>query len=280
MTEPEEYKCVNCGEAAAALYRTYGPSVLKLTKCEKCKGIVDKYIEYDPVIVMIDLVLMSKEAQRHTLFNTEFKAFWKLAIVLVMVEAYGVWRSDSLFNIGVNSICGIENNSTNLTIPINISESVPESWKVNCWAWVPVEKGDEDNDLFIWEKDFYMQFTSTLCGILIFIATAHLLMTMATPFSTQNRVPIMRILKAFTLADASILFTLPMLVWGSDTSADTRTFHFVLVYAYSFAVFLNVFSVIYKCPVIITILILILSNITKCITSFHSTAILKRIFGY
>lgn len=86
MTEPEEYKCVNCGEAAAALYRTYGPSVLKLTKCEKCKGIVDKYIEYDPVIVMIDLVLMSKEAQRHTLFNTEFKAFWKLAIVLVMVE--------------------------------------------------------------------------------------------------------------------------------------------------------------------------------------------------
>lgn len=51
------------------------------------------------------------------------------------------------------------------TIPINISESVPDSWKVNCWAWVPVEKGDEDNDLFIWEKDFYMQFTSTLCGL-------------------------------------------------------------------------------------------------------------------
>lgn len=34
---------------------------------------MDKYIEYDPVIVMIDLVLMSKEAQRHVLYNTEFK---------------------------------------------------------------------------------------------------------------------------------------------------------------------------------------------------------------
>lgn len=34
---------------------------------------VDKYIEYDPVIVMIDLVLMSKEAQRHIIYNTEFK---------------------------------------------------------------------------------------------------------------------------------------------------------------------------------------------------------------
>lgn len=33
MTESKQYKCVNCGEAAAALYKTYGPSVLKLTKC-------------------------------------------------------------------------------------------------------------------------------------------------------------------------------------------------------------------------------------------------------
>lgn len=40
---------------------------------ESCKGIVDKYIEYDPVIVVIDLVLMSREAQRHIIYNTEFK---------------------------------------------------------------------------------------------------------------------------------------------------------------------------------------------------------------
>ncbi|PZC80071.1 hypothetical protein B5X24_HaOG215412 [Helicoverpa armigera] len=279
MDETEEYKCVNCGEAASALYRTYGPSVLKLTKCEKCKGIVDKYIEYDPVIVMIDLVLMSREAQRHILYNTEFKSFWKLAIILIMLETYGVWRSDSLFSIGVNSVCGFENNTTNLSIPINISHSVPESWKVNCWAWSHVEKSDEDNDLFIWEKDFYVQFTSILCGILIFIATAHLLMKMVSPFST-NKVPIMRVFKAFTLADVGILFTLPMLVWGSDTSADTRTIHLLLVYLYSFVVFLNVFSVIYECPVPITILILILSNITKYITSFHATPVLRRLFAY
>lgn len=36
MTETEEYKCVNCGKRAAALYRTYGPTVLKLTKCVSC----------------------------------------------------------------------------------------------------------------------------------------------------------------------------------------------------------------------------------------------------
>lgn len=37
MSETDEYKCVNCGTAAAALYRTYGPSVLKLTKCVSFK---------------------------------------------------------------------------------------------------------------------------------------------------------------------------------------------------------------------------------------------------
>ncbi|KAJ8726714.1 hypothetical protein PYW08_015111 [Mythimna loreyi] len=280
MTETEEYKCVNCGTAAAALYRTYGPSVLKLTKCDKCKEIVDKYIEYDPVIVMIDLVLMSREAQRHILYNTEFKAFWKLAIILIMLEAYGVWRSDSLFSLGVNSICGFSNNSTNLTIPINISQSVPDSWKAGCWAWSHVERNEEDNDLFIWEKDFYVQFSSITCGILMFVATAHLLMTMMPLFSTRTKVPIIRLLKTFTLADVSILFTLPMLVWGSETSAETRTIHFVLVYAYSFVVFLNVFSVIYECPVLITSFVILLSNVTKNITCYHATPIFRRIFAY
>lgn len=33
----------------------------------------DKYIEYDAVIIIIDLVLLSKEAYRHILYNTEFK---------------------------------------------------------------------------------------------------------------------------------------------------------------------------------------------------------------
>lgn len=33
MSGHNKYKCVNCGATAAALYKTYGPSVLKLTKC-------------------------------------------------------------------------------------------------------------------------------------------------------------------------------------------------------------------------------------------------------
>ncbi|VVC91103.1 unnamed protein product [Leptidea sinapis] len=131
MIKNSQFKCVNCGAFAEALYRTYGPSVLKLTKCEICNGIVDKYIEYDPVIVMIDLVLMSKEAQRHVIFNTDFKT-------------YGVWRNDSLFNIVINSMCDIKNNSTiNTTyIGLPIELSLPETVRTNCNGWVQVEKDD------------------------------------------------------------------------------------------------------------------------------------------
>lgn len=49
-------------------------------------------------------------------------------------------------------------------------------------------------------------------------------------------------LKAFSLANVSILLTLPILVWGADISQDTRTVHYLLVFGYSFIVFLHVFT--------------------------------------
>ncbi|KAG6447851.1 hypothetical protein O3G_MSEX005161 [Manduca sexta] len=221
MADTKPYKCVNCGEAAAALFRNYGPSVLKLTKCEECKGVVDKYIEYDPVIVMIDLVLMSREAQRHVIYNIEFKSYWKLLIILIMLETYGVWRSDSLFNIAINTMCGIQTNNTvnmtHLSLPINLSES--ELLRNSCLAWTHEEK-TEDNDLFIWEKDFYIQFTSTFLGIVMFILTVQSLMKLVKPVTSQR-------------------------------------------------------EILYKCPVVVTALILAVSNIVKNATSFHITPLMR-----
>ncbi|XP_049865067.1 protein ARV1 [Pectinophora gossypiella] len=278
MTELKQFRCVNCGKPTGALYRTYGPSVLKLNKCAKCKCIVDKYIEYDNVIVMIDAVLISKEAQRHIIYNTEFKSYWKLFIVLMLLETYGVWRNDSLFNIAINSLCGIRTkatvNTTYLYIPVDISMS--EWWKHQCSGWVYEERGD-DNDLFIWEKDFYIQFLSTFTGIVTFISTVHLIMTMIKPMSVSlNEVSFIRVLKAFSMANVSILFTLPMLVWGNaDTSAETRTIHYMLVFAYSFVVFFNAFTVLYESPVIATLVTLLVSNTVKYLMTFHTTPFLR-----
>lgn len=74
---------------------------------------MDKYIEYDGVIILIDIILFNKEAYRHVLFNTEFEVWhmnlylkcfhrsskfltllqnhWKLALLLLVIMSYDEW---------------------------------------------------------------------------------------------------------------------------------------------------------------------------------------------
>ncbi|KAI4503986.1 hypothetical protein M0802_000457 [Mischocyttarus mexicanus] len=85
------YICINCGTETEELYRRYCPSVLKVLKCVKCGLLADKYIEYDPVIVFVDLILLEKQAYQHLLYNSNFKSYWKLMIMLWLAEAFRVW---------------------------------------------------------------------------------------------------------------------------------------------------------------------------------------------
>ncbi|XP_012229906.1 protein ARV1 [Linepithema humile] len=87
------YICINCGAECKELFRRYCPSVLKVLKCEKCGSSADKYIEYDPVIVFVDLILIEKSAYRHLLYNSNFKSYWKLALILWLAESFRVWAS-------------------------------------------------------------------------------------------------------------------------------------------------------------------------------------------
>ena len=48
-------------------------------------------MEYDPVIVLVDLVLLDKPAYRHLLYNSAFTAYWKLVIVLLLGESFRQW---------------------------------------------------------------------------------------------------------------------------------------------------------------------------------------------
>ncbi len=86
------FVCIHCGEEAAELYRQYSATVLKLKQCvclafptktgqnptfellqESCGRIVDEYMEYDLVLVLLDLLLQRLPAYRHLLFNSGFK---------------------------------------------------------------------------------------------------------------------------------------------------------------------------------------------------------------
>ncbi|XP_017777830.1 PREDICTED: protein ARV1 [Nicrophorus vespilloides] len=87
----DHFVCIHCGEPTQELYKKYSASVLKLKTCDSCNKIADKYIEYDPVIIIIDLVLLNREAYRHVLYNTGFSIHWKLLMVLLLMETYSEW---------------------------------------------------------------------------------------------------------------------------------------------------------------------------------------------
>ncbi|GAB5578371.1 protein ARV1 isoform X1 [Prionailurus iriomotensis] len=66
-----QYRCIECNQEAKELYRDYNHGVLKITICKSCQKPVDKYIEYDPVIILINAILCKAQAYRHILFNTK-----------------------------------------------------------------------------------------------------------------------------------------------------------------------------------------------------------------
>ncbi|XP_029352391.1 protein ARV1 [Echeneis naucrates] len=85
------FRCVECNEKATELHRDYNNGILKITICEFCKKTVDKYIEYDPVIILIDAILCKTQAFRHILFNTSLNIHWKLCVFCLLCEAYLRW---------------------------------------------------------------------------------------------------------------------------------------------------------------------------------------------
>ncbi|XP_063116109.1 protein ARV1 isoform X2 [Cavia porcellus] len=85
------YRCIECNQEASELYRDYNHGVLKLTICKSCQKVVDKYIEYDPVIILINAILCKAQVYRHILFNTKINIHGKLCMFCLLCEAYLRW---------------------------------------------------------------------------------------------------------------------------------------------------------------------------------------------
>lgn len=85
--EPK-YRCVNCGHQLKELTIVYSPTIQKLTECNKCGEIADKLIEFETIVIIIDLILLSTQAQRHVLFNTSCKNLYKTLLIITLLESY------------------------------------------------------------------------------------------------------------------------------------------------------------------------------------------------
>lgn len=61
--------CVECDELVPSLYTTYQNGHIKLTDCQNCQQSADKYIEYDNVLLFIDIILLKPQAYKHLVYN-------------------------------------------------------------------------------------------------------------------------------------------------------------------------------------------------------------------
>ena len=62
--------CVECGEAVPDLYREVTKGNLRLTTCPRCGLYADRYVEYEPILLVLDLLTHLPPAYRHLTHNT------------------------------------------------------------------------------------------------------------------------------------------------------------------------------------------------------------------
>lgn len=71
--------CVECtNPEITCLYSEYKSKYIQLTVCRRCGKFADRYIEFDNVIIFLDLLLLRPQAYRHVAFNIVEESIFKL----------------------------------------------------------------------------------------------------------------------------------------------------------------------------------------------------------
>ncbi|PKY01437.1 Arv1-domain-containing protein [Aspergillus campestris IBT 28561] len=97
--------CIECSYPVSHLYSTYSRADdrslgkgVRLTQCPRCQRFADKYVEYDFVVLFIDLVLIKPQVYRHLLFNRLGgndnqldRSILRLGILLLLFDVYLTW---------------------------------------------------------------------------------------------------------------------------------------------------------------------------------------------
>ena len=79
--------CVECMcDENSSLYKKYSEGNLRLTRCIRCGSFVDRYVEYDGVLIVLDLVLHKNPAYRHLLFNSEMFVYYCNKVLHMTVD--------------------------------------------------------------------------------------------------------------------------------------------------------------------------------------------------
>ncbi|XP_073529480.1 protein ARV1 [Phyllobates terribilis] len=171
------YRCIECNKESTELYRDYKHGVLKITICTSCQKPVDKYIEYDPVIILINAMLCKVQAYRHILFNTAINIHGKLCIFCLLCEAYTRWRQ----------------------LPGSSNHTDPE-----------------DIIRYAKEWDFYKQFGIAALEQAAFLLGIFIVLFLARLRTLKSHSEFAFLLKALLLSSYGKLLLIPAVIWEHD----------------------------------------------------------------
>ena len=76
MLDSVDFRCISCLEIMPHVVRLKPVGLIPCKKCSKVKGTetpADEYFEFSTVLIIIDLLLLKKEAFAHLVFNMKLK---------------------------------------------------------------------------------------------------------------------------------------------------------------------------------------------------------------
>lgn len=100
-------ECTNCD--VDSTYSKLKSDFIKLTLCSQCGSVVDKYIEYDNVLIFLDIMLLKAQAYRHVTYNAvesalfydkgqskiswwkRYKQIIRIVLMVILFEVYLTW---------------------------------------------------------------------------------------------------------------------------------------------------------------------------------------------
>lgn len=87
--------CVECGclvGSESCLWKQYSVGNIRLMRCSDCGKVLDKYVEYDSVLVCIDLALQKMSVYRHLLRNSKY-FLRSIPTALFMAAAFAAYKN-------------------------------------------------------------------------------------------------------------------------------------------------------------------------------------------
>ena len=89
---PLPFCCVECGceDNGNTAYVQYSEGSIRLKRCVRCSQLVDKYIEFEWILIIIDIILFRVQAYRHVLRNVRVSTnrYLRLYVLGILMRSY------------------------------------------------------------------------------------------------------------------------------------------------------------------------------------------------